>query len=247
MTVSRMVRGVLFFAALVATSLVPAGGANAETIGDDLIARFVFSGGGGNPSTGIDLNTGMKVIIPEPFTEFGTLTEWGFYSGSVSQFTPITPLIFQREVGTSNFTIVGVGENQTNTGFTVNKPITFAFNAILGSAEVGPEFYFGFHQGASGVVLPNGSLFNSSNTFNFVDHTPDASGATPYLYHTVASGNNPAPNLGLTLSFTPFPQNRVYSLTAISVPIPEPSAMALAAVGLLVVAARLRNARRPSG
>lgn len=243
---SRLVRSAVLVVALIATSLLPAGGATAETIGDDLVARFVFSGGGGNPPTGIDLNTGMKVIIPEPFTELGTLTEWGFYSGSVSQFTPITPLIFQREVGTSNFTIVGVGENQVNTGATVNKPVTFAFNTLLGSAEVGSEFYFGFHQGASGVVLQNGSLFNSSNTFNFVDHTPNASGATPYLYHT-GSGNNPAPNLGLTLSFTPFPQNRVYSLTAISVPIPEPSAMVLAAVGLLVVAARLRNARRPGG
>lgn len=247
MTVSRLVRIAYCVAASIVASLLPVGGATAETIGDDLTARFVFSGGGGNPPTGLDLNTGMKVIIPEPFTELGTLTEWGFYSGSVSQFTPITPLIFQREVGTSNFTIVGVGENQTNTGFTVNKPVTFAFNAILGSAAVGPEFYFGFHQGASGVVLPDGSLFNSSNTFNFVDHTPNVVGATPYLYHTVASGNNPAPNLGLTLSFTPFPQNRVYSLTAISVPIPEPSAIALAAVGLLVVAARLRNARRPGG
>lgn len=242
---SGMVRRALVFAALTATSLGPAGGASAETVGDDLIARFVFSGGGGNPPTGLDLNTGMKVIIPEPFTELGTLTEWGFYSGSVSQFTPITPLIFQREVGTSNFTIVGVGENQINTGATVSKPVTFAFNAILGSAEVGPEFYFGFHQGASGVVLPNGSLFNSSNTFNFVDYTPNVAGATPYLHHTVASGNNPAPNLGLTLAFTPFPENRVYSLTAISVPIPEPSAMALAAGGLLLVAARFRGTRRP--
>lgn len=234
-------RAAATIAAWLAMALLPSMPVLAETVGDDLIARFAYSRGGGNPPTGLDVNTGMKLIVPEAFTEAGTLTQWGFYSGSFSQFTPLTPLIFHREPGTSKFTIVGVGTNQQNTGATVGKAILFDFDLILGSADVGPDYYFGVHQGASGVILPGtGTLFNSSNTFNFVDYDPAVVNATPYLYHTVASGSNPAPNLGLELVFTPFPDNRVYSLSAISVPVPEPSTIALAGIGLLLVAARYR-------
>jgi hypothetical protein len=248
LSVIRLVRNALFAAASIAAVLLAGGSANAETVGNALDARTVFSLVP-NPTNEGDSITGLKVIVPQAFTELGTLTTWGLFSSNRSSFTSVTPLIFERDALTSQFTITGVGTNREHTGTTVGRARTFDFALIAGSAEVGPGKYFGFHQGSSGVYVNGAYLAGSStNSFNFIDYdqqlaSPAGSG---YLYHTLVgtSVSNPPPLVGLTLTFSPFADSRIYSLDAISAPVPEPSAMALAGIGLFMVAARLRRARR---
>ena len=182
-----LARNALIAATLAAASLPGAASAD-ETVGDPLIARRVFSLVS-NPSNEADNVTGVKVIVPEAFAEAGKLTEWGFFSSTRGGFTGITPLIFEREAGTSNFTIVGIGTNQTNTGVTVGNPVMFDFGLVAGSDDVGPGRYFGVHHGYSGVYNSNGEYQGgATNSFNFVDYDPNA--AVPpesgYLYHTLS-------------------------------------------------------------
>ena len=245
----RLVRMALFASLPIAAVVLLAESANAETVGSALVARTVFSLVP-SPTNEGDNITGLKVIVPQSFTDVGTLTTWGLYSSNRSSFPTVTPLIFEWDALTSQYTITGVGTNRQHTGVTAGFARSFDFELLAGSAEVGPGKYFGFHQGASGVYDVNGGFIpgSSTNSSNFIDYDqqPSLPSGSGYLYHTLGgpSVNNPSPLVGLKLTFSPFVDSRIYSLDAISVPVPEPSAMALAGIGLFMVAARLRRARR---
>lgn len=243
----RLACGVLIAATCLSASVAGLALAD-ETVGDALIARRVFSLVP-TPANEADSITGLKIIVPEAFTEPGRVIEWGFFSSNRRSFAGITPLIFEREAGSSTFTIVGIGTNQTHTGATTDKAVYFEFGLVTGSDEVGPGRYFGIHQGYAGNYDAGGVyLGGATNASNVVDYDPNA--AIPpesgYLYHTLGGTtvSNPVPLLGLKVAFAPFVEPRIYSLTAVAVPIPEPSIAWLVGAGL--GALMLRHLRRPA-
>ena len=147
------------------------------------------------------------IMISDPVGvgDAGVVTEFSFYS-KISG-TTITPLIFDNA-----FNVIGEGTTRTTT--TGDGVETFAFGLVAGSADIGPDKFFGW-QPAGTDVSP--VAFNAGHSTRFFDSPADAGAGD-----TVSGGSN----LG-----------REYSMQFTVEAIPEPSSAALfglAGLGLIL-------------
>ena len=178
--------------------LALAGSASAATIGHTPVD--------GAPDTAASAGF---VMISDPVSvgDAGVVTEFSFYSKILG--TTITPLIFDNA-----FEVIGVGTTRTTT--TGDGVETFAFGLVAGSADIGPDKFFGWQPAGTDV---------SPVAFN-------AGHATSYFLAPVDLG------LGGTASIVGN-LNREYSMQFTTVP--EPGSLALLGLGGLCVLRRRRG------
>jgi hypothetical protein len=151
------------------------------------------------------------IMISDPVGvgDAGVVTEFSFYS-KISG-TTITPLIFDNA-----FNVIGEGTTRTTT--TGDGIETFAFDLVAGSADIGPDKFFGW-QPAGADVSP--VAFNAGHsTSYFLSPVDIGLGGTASI-----SGNLP----------------REYSMQFTVDTVPEPSTTALLGLGGLALILRRRK------
>ena len=139
----------------------------------------------------------------------GVVTDFSFYS-KISG-TTITPLIFDNA-----FNVIGEGTTRTTT--TGDGVETFAFGLVAGSADIGPDKFFGW-QPAGTDVSP--VAFNAGDPTLYFVSPVDAE-----VGETVSGGAN---------------LNREYSMQFTVASVPEPSTTALLGLGGLALILRRRK------
>jgi hypothetical protein len=140
----------------------------------------------------------------------GVVTEFSFYS-KISG-TTITPLIFDNA-----FNVIGEGTTRTTT--TDAGIETFAFGLVAGSADIGPDKFFGWQPAGTDV---------SPVAFNNLGHS------TSYFLSPVAVESGETASITGTLP-------RTYSMQFTVDTVPEPSTTALLGLGGLALILRRRK------
>lgn len=190
--------------------------AHAETVGFPLVNRG-FDG---------DVVTGVDAILLQGFSQTGTLTSWSFFSNRPDIALPVTPFLATR-TGTDTFNIISIGTTRTNAGTGIQ---SFDFGATIGTPTVDSNTFFGFHSGTVNTGTNGAIELDTLATSN-----PQFALRTGSNSITTGAG-----------TFTPFSDNRVYSLQAVSMGVsvvPEGSTaallgLALPMIGTVVVARR---------
>ena len=159
--------------------------AAAETIGNPLVAA---------PIT--DTATGSIFVLLDPFTQAGTLTDFGIYDFEAPPPPPtaqVTPVLYRAAPG-GGWEVTGIGAARTTTGAGLQ---TYAFDLVAGSAHVGPGSYLGWKDGGLGN--------DNAGVIEFFDAAP---GAVDWLGggHTTFAPGNVFPVIA--------PLARTYSLQA---------------------------------
>jgi hypothetical protein len=156
----------------------------AETVGNPLVAAPLTDGA-----------SGSIFVLLDPFTQPGTVTDWGLYDFEAPPPPPtaqVTPVIYQQVPG--GWQITGIGTPRTTTGAGAQ---SYPFGLTAGSAAVGPGSFLGWKDGGLG----------NDNT-GVIEWFDGGVGTVDWLgpgHTTFAAGETFAPVVGL---------NRTYSLQA---------------------------------
>lgn len=119
-----------------------------ETVGNPLVAAPVT-----------DTAAGSIFVMLDPFTQSGTLTDFGLYDFEPSPPPPtaqVTPVLYRAAAG--GWEITGIGAPRTTTGLGLQE---YSFDLVAGSAHVGPGSYLGWKDG--GLGTDNGGAIEFTN------------------------------------------------------------------------------------
>ena len=161
---ANSIRLTVFALAVAAASPVAA-----ETVGNPLVAA---------PMT--DTAGGSIFVLLDPFTQAGTLIDFGIYDFETPPPPPtaqVTPVLYRTAAG-GGWEVTGIGATRTTTGAGLQN---YSFDLVAGSAHVGPGSYLGWKDGGLGV--------DNAGVIEFFDAAP---GSVDWLgggHTTFAPGN----------------------------------------------------------
>ncbi|MEX2186527.1 MAG: PEP-CTERM sorting domain-containing protein [Pirellulales bacterium] len=125
-----------------------------STFADEIVGNAIV------PRGLTDSASGSIFTHDESFAATGTLQSWSFYHQDVG--LQITPVIYELTGG--QYTITGIGASRPVSGIGTHD---FAFDLVAGSANVGPNSFFGWKDG--GMGLNNAGTVEWTNGGGVVD------------------------------------------------------------------------------